>query len=67
MKQNAKKSLACLLAVLQLVLLLPMAVLPASAVDTAEPSDSAVPQLNDTIVGTTQFGTFHYTAMNDSE
>ena len=67
MKQNAKKSLACLLAVLQLVLLLPMAVLPASAVDAAEPSDSAVPQLNDTIVGTTQFGTFHYTAMNDSE
>lgn len=67
MKQNAKKSLACLLAVLQLVLLLPMAVLPAAAVDAAEPSDSAVPQLNDTVVGTTQFGTFHYTAMNDTD
>ncbi len=46
-----KKTLACLLAVLQLVLLAPM---------TAQAARTETPVLNETIVGTMQFGTFSF-------
>ena len=51
MRQNAKRSLAVFLAILQALLLLPLSALAAP---------EAAPVRNETIVGTVQFGTFSF-------
>ena len=62
MTTKTRKSVALLLALLQVLVLLPMTAQPAAAADAVPDGAGETPALSPVIRGTLQFGTFNYTS-----